>query len=55
MSTYLTPEDGPFVFGAYASLFRRTEQHDPTDAGVEVSTALPDDGEDEAVVQQIAS
>jgi hypothetical protein len=55
MSTYLTPEDGPFVFGAYASLFQRTEQHDPIDIGAEISGALADDGEDQTVVQQIAS
>jgi len=55
MSSYLIPEDGPFVFGAYASLFRRAEQHDHTDVTPERDAAVPETGEDPIVVQQIAS
>jgi len=55
MSSYLTPEDGPFVFGAYASLFQRTEQLDPVDVTVELSGPALDDADDATVVQQIAS
>jgi hypothetical protein len=55
MSSYLTSEDGPFVFGAYASLFQRIEEHDPIDVTPELSGVLPDDAEDATVVQPIAS
>jgi hypothetical protein len=55
MSSYLTSEDGPFVFGAYASLFQRTEEHHPTDVTPELSGAMPEDAEDATVVQPIAS
>lgn len=55
MSSYLTPEDGPFVFGAYASLFQRIEQHVPADVTVELGGPALDDAEDATVTQQIAS
>jgi len=55
MSSYLIPEDGPFVFGAYASLFQRTEQQDPTPVTPELNGTVPEEGEDATVVQQIAS
>jgi hypothetical protein len=55
MSSYLTPEDGPFVFGAFASLFQRTEQHDPIPVTPELNPTVPEDGEDATVVRQIAS
>ena len=55
MSSYLTSEESPFVFGAYASLFQRTEQHDPIPVTPEINATVPEDGEDATVVQQIAS